>query len=173
MQALIALGLMFLSASAFAFGGKKASVSPGSQAKVQAPADDPSVDFAHWCQKRFGHLSPDQSQCVTSLNYRFGKKAHRDLWNSSVTLAAHDTVSSKGNGAPRILVGLEAKEVTLTNGTFVADQEGVLAFAGAPKSDFSVTHIFVKRCFDSSGRSLVCASETDSTLVMGNAPNAP
>jgi hypothetical protein len=146
--------LLLLATPAFAFSSKKIDdARAGSSQKVSV--DDPAQDFGSWCQNRFGHLTPDQSLCVTQLNYRFGKAVHKAVWSSPVRLASMDTVTVSYTGTPHMLIGINESEPS--NGTFVSAEDGILAFSGQEK--FSITSVQVKRCFDGRAHTVLCRAD--------------
>lgn len=141
--------MLLLAVSAHAFSGKKQEILAASKSVLP---DDPSVNFSSWCQNRFGHLTPDQSQCLTQLNYRFGKKSRREVWSTAVRVASMDTVLISSDGAPKALVGVNENEVH--NGGFISQHDGMLAFSA--EKPFSVSQVVVKRCFDAHGKTVRC-----------------
>lgn len=145
---------------ALAMSGKRQAEPKPPSGLVEAHPIDPVLAFANWCQARLGRLSLDQSQCVTQLNYRFGKKEHHEVWSSAVKVAPNDTVTVTASGSPKVLVGLyEGNTELAPDGTFVAPHDGILAFSAPGKGKkFSVSQVEVRRCFELSGKNTLCAS---------------
>jgi hypothetical protein len=164
--------LMAITTNALAMGGKKQDepalpkgLTNALGANVAAtPVVDPVLAFANWCQSRLGRLTPDQSQCVTQLSYRFGKKLRSDVWNSEVKVAPNDSVDVVSTGSPKILVGLnEGPAKAIESEKFVPGVDGILAFSAPGKGKkFSVSQVSVRRCFEASGKAALC-NENETT----------
>ncbi|MGZ3693571.1 MAG: hypothetical protein ACXWQO_05230 [Bdellovibrionota bacterium] len=165
--------LMAITTSAMAMGGKKQDEpalptglvnSLGSN--VAAQALDPGLAFANWCQTKLGRLSTDQAQCVTQLSYRYSKKPHSELWSTNVKVASNDSVDVIASGSPVILVGMnEGPAKSIETASFIPGIEGTLAFSSPGKGKkYSVTQVSVRRCFEVSGKSVLC-SEGEKTAA--------